>query len=153
MSKSLVAHFLIERALVLELERVKRHGGFSSSKTKSISRLEEHLAGIEADRDYWRNQVELLQQMLAHPSLAPRSNSTSRVSSRLKSKPPSGQTKTTSKAKETPLQHKVRLQTYLEHNKSDKNYIVKSIQWMPKFAARCPWHRIVSQYSCLCYPQ
>ncbi|KAA0197941.1 hypothetical protein FBUS_05513 [Fasciolopsis buskii] len=99
-----------ERALVLELERVKRHGGFSSSKTKSISRLEEHLAGIEADRDYWRNQVELLQQMLAHPSLAPRSNSTSRVSSRLKSKPPSGQTKTTSKAKETPLQHKLEQQ-------------------------------------------
>ncbi|VDP80382.1 unnamed protein product [Echinostoma caproni] len=98
-----------ERALVLELERLKRHGGLSSSKGKTINRLEEHLAGIEADRDYWRNQVELMQQMLAYPSLVARSNSTSRVSSRLKSKPPSGQSKLNSKSKESTLQHKVSL--------------------------------------------
>nr|VZI39611.1 unnamed protein product [Spirometra erinaceieuropaei] len=60
-----------ERALVLEIERLKRLTGTRGQKTagKRISQLDEHIAGIEQDRDYWRSQVELLTHMLACSSL------------------------------------------------------------------------------------
>ncbi|BHF58848.1 hypothetical protein SprV_0100180300 [Sparganum proliferum] len=60
-----------ERALVLEIERLKRLTGTRGQKTagKRISQLDEHIAGIEHDRDYWRSQVELLTHMLACSSL------------------------------------------------------------------------------------
>ncbi|CAH8514012.1 unnamed protein product [Heterobilharzia americana] len=89
-----------ERALVLELERLKRHGGTSDGRGKRISQLDEFITGIEADRDYWRGQVELLQQMLNYPALTSgtdgtvvgRTSSTTNPGSRLKSKPPTGHT-------------------------------------------------------------
>ncbi|KAH8861909.1 Centrosomal protein [Schistosoma japonicum] len=90
-----------ERALVLELERLKRHGGTSDGRTKRISQLDEFITGIEADRDYWRGQVELLQQMLNYPTLSSGTDGggigRTTASSRLKSKPPTGQHITTSK--------------------------------------------------------
>nr|CAH8843200.1 unnamed protein product [Trichobilharzia regenti] len=85
-----------ERALVLELERLKRHGGTSDGRSKRISQLDEFITGIESDRDYWRGQVELLQQMLNYPALTSGmdGNVGSRpgtiTGSRLKSKPPTG---------------------------------------------------------------
>ncbi|CAH8508603.1 unnamed protein product [Schistosoma rodhaini] len=88
-----------ERALVLELERLKRHGGTSDGRTKRISQLDEFISGIEADRDYWRGQVEVLQQMLNYPSLTSGTDGSgigrTTTSSRLKSKPPTGQHTTT----------------------------------------------------------
>ncbi|CAH8522087.1 unnamed protein product [Schistosoma margrebowiei] len=88
-----------ERALVLELERLKRHGGTSDGRTKRISQLDEFISGIEADRDYWRGQVEILQQMLNYPSLTSGTEGSgigrTTTSSRLKSKPPTGQHTTT----------------------------------------------------------
>ncbi|CAH8616035.1 unnamed protein product [Dicrocoelium dendriticum] len=80
-----------EKTLVLELERIKRHDGtgLGSTKAKSAARLEEHLSGVEADRDYWRSQVELLQQMLANPALNQRNGMVTRsAGSRLRAKPP-----------------------------------------------------------------
>ncbi|VEL36322.1 unnamed protein product [Protopolystoma xenopodis] len=83
-----------ERSLVLELQRIKRyavagsnvaetgrgglHGKASGGPTSGqsgkqpIGHLEEHIRGLEEDRDYWRNQVELLTQMLSsHGSAGP----------------------------------------------------------------------------------
>ncbi|XP_018649800.1 hypothetical protein Smp_140670 [Schistosoma mansoni] len=86
-------------ANVLELERLKRHGGTSDGRTKRISQLDEFISGIEADRDYWRGQVEVLQQMLNYPSLTSGTDGSgigrTTTSSRLKSKPPTGQHTTT----------------------------------------------------------
>ncbi|KAF8566070.1 hypothetical protein P879_06144 [Paragonimus westermani] len=109
-----------ERALVLELERLKRHGtsGLSLSRGKMFNRLEEHLHGVEADRDYWRNQVELLQQMMANPRLVGRGGSTNRgTSGRIKCKPPSGQTPTKAvlKSREAPL---IKVITRISHRLS-----------------------------------
>ncbi|KAM7540768.1 hypothetical protein Aperf_G00000041777 [Anoplocephala perfoliata] len=63
----------------MELERLKlRTGGTKStsngengraSKKKSTSNLEEHIAGLVQDRDYWKGQVDHLSQMLACPSI------------------------------------------------------------------------------------
>ena len=63
---------------------------------KRISQLDELITGIEADRDYWKNQVELLQQMLGAPSLACGRPATtnSRSGTKVKSKPPVGQNPT-----------------------------------------------------------
>ncbi|KAL5111956.1 hypothetical protein TcWFU_004367 [Taenia crassiceps] len=79
-----------ERVLISEIERLKRRGGTNgstrpSSQKKSGS-LEEHITGLEHDRDYWKSQVELLSQMLTCPSIAGSRNTTnkqggSRVSS------------------------------------------------------------------------
>ncbi|VDK20611.1 unnamed protein product [Taenia asiatica] len=62
-----------ERVLISEIERLKRRGGTNGgarppSQKKSGS-LEEHVAGLEQDRDYWKSQVELLSQMLTCPSI------------------------------------------------------------------------------------
>ncbi|VUZ47119.1 unnamed protein product, partial [Hymenolepis diminuta] len=67
-----------ERVLIMELERLKRRGGGSvagttnngrTSQKKATSNLEEHIAGLVQDRDYWKGQVDLLSQMLACPSI------------------------------------------------------------------------------------
>ncbi|KAF5402133.1 hypothetical protein PHET_04700 [Paragonimus heterotremus] len=112
-----------ERALVLELERLKRHGssGLSLSKGKMFNRLEEHLHGLEADRDYWRNQVELLQQMMANPGLVGRVGSVNRgTGGRLKCKPPSGQTPTKAvlKSREAPL---IKLESQIQELRADRD--------------------------------
>ncbi|CAL8095609.1 unnamed protein product [Calicophoron daubneyi] len=112
-----------ERALVLELERLRRRGGVSMGKGNGISRLEEHLSGIEADRDYWRNQVELLQQMIANPSFGVRSGSAGRsLSVKLKSKPPIGQSpiKPSVKSKDPVIQ---KLENELRDIRADRDHL------------------------------
>uniref|UniRef100_A0A0V0J2V1 Uncharacterized protein n=1 Tax=Schistocephalus solidus TaxID=70667 RepID=A0A0V0J2V1_SCHSO len=71
-----------ERALVLEIERLKRLTGTRGQKMagKRISQLDEHIAGIEQDRDYWRSQVELLTHMLACSSLVGKNGSSKQLS-------------------------------------------------------------------------
>ncbi|KAM3187808.1 hypothetical protein ACTXT7_001585 [Hymenolepis weldensis] len=67
-----------ERVLIMELERLKRRSGGPvagttnngrTSQKKITSNLEEHIAGLVQDRDYWKGQVDLLNQMLACPSI------------------------------------------------------------------------------------
>lgn len=63
----------------MELERLKRRGGGTvpsssggggrTGQKKSTSNLEEHIAGLVQDRDYWKGQVDLLSQMLVCPSI------------------------------------------------------------------------------------
>lgn len=79
----------LERVLVLELERLKRRGSGAGNDGRTINQLEEHIRGIENDRDYWRNQVDLLQQIISCPGLINERHKT--PVSRLKSKPPIGQ--------------------------------------------------------------
>uniref|UniRef100_A0A183SR16 Centrosomal protein of n=1 Tax=Schistocephalus solidus TaxID=70667 RepID=A0A183SR16_SCHSO len=68
--------------LVLEIERLKRLTGTRGQKMagKRISQLDEHIAGIEQDRDYWRSQVELLTHMLACSSLVGKNGSSKQLS-------------------------------------------------------------------------
>ncbi|EUB64513.1 Centrosomal protein [Echinococcus granulosus] len=82
--------FLLERVLISEIERLKRRGGTTGStrppSQKKSGSLEEHITGLEQDRDYWKNQVELLSQMLTCPSIVgPRSTTNKQVGSRVSS--------------------------------------------------------------------
>ncbi len=71
--------FCVERALVMEIERLKRRsgaagGGVNGLSTKplgqkKLGQLNDHISGLEQDRDYWRGQVDLLSQMLACPAV------------------------------------------------------------------------------------
>ncbi|CDS41403.1 centrosomal protein of 135 kda [Echinococcus multilocularis] len=79
-----------ERVLISEIERLKRRGGTIGStrppSQKKSGSLEEHITGLEQDRDYWKNQVELLSQMLTCPSIVgPRSTTNKQVGSRVSS--------------------------------------------------------------------
>ncbi|KAH9286990.1 Centrosomal protein [Echinococcus granulosus] len=79
-----------ERVLISEIERLKRRGGTTGStrppSQKKSGSLEEHITGLEQDRDYWKNQVELLSQMLTCPSIVgPRSTTNKQVGSRVSS--------------------------------------------------------------------
>uniref|UniRef100_A0A5K3FC40 Cytospin-A n=2 Tax=Mesocestoides corti TaxID=53468 RepID=A0A5K3FC40_MESCO len=61
-----------ERVLVMEIERLKRRGPNGTGRPpiqKKTSQLDEHILGLEQDRDYWKGQVELLSQMLACPGV------------------------------------------------------------------------------------
>uniref|UniRef100_A0A0R3XDB6 Gag protein n=1 Tax=Hydatigena taeniaeformis TaxID=6205 RepID=A0A0R3XDB6_HYDTA len=53
---------------------LKRRGsanvGSRPPSQKKSSSLEEHIAGLEQDRDYWKSQVELLSQMLTCPGIS-----------------------------------------------------------------------------------
>ena len=75
----------------MEIERLRRHcssngTGRPLSQKKSAISMDEHIAGLEQDRDYWKGQVELLTQMLASPTIAgPRNTSNKQGGNRVSS--------------------------------------------------------------------
>ena len=53
-----------EKELVLEIERLKRKNGPSTKKGKIPSKLDAFIRGIEEERDYYKQQTDMLQRML-----------------------------------------------------------------------------------------
>lgn len=53
-----------EKELVLEIERLKRKNGPGPKKGKIPSKLDAFIRGIEEERDYYKQQTDMLQRML-----------------------------------------------------------------------------------------
>ena len=71
-----------EKELVLEIERLKRKNGPGVKKNKIPSKLDAFIRGIEEERDYYKQQTDILQRMLrGEPGSLPK-RSTSKPSSR-----------------------------------------------------------------------
>jgi centrosomal protein CEP135 len=62
-----------EKELVLEIERLKRKNGPGAKKNKIPSKLDAFIRGIEEERDYYRQQTDMLQRMLrGEPGVLPK---------------------------------------------------------------------------------
>ncbi|KAL8598704.1 hypothetical protein ACOMHN_033268 [Nucella lapillus] len=72
-----------EKDLVLEIERLKRKNGpIAGKKGKIPSKLDAFIRGVEEERDYYKQQTDILQRMLrGEPSAVPLSKPSSRSSS------------------------------------------------------------------------
>ena len=67
---------------MLEIERLKRKNGPGVKKNKIPSKLDAFIRGIEEERDYYKQQTDILQRMLrGEPGSLPK-RSTSKPSSR-----------------------------------------------------------------------
>ncbi|KER31006.1 hypothetical protein T265_02683 [Opisthorchis viverrini] len=104
-----------EKALVSELERLKRHGCLT--KSQSANHVGEYVNELEADRDYWRSQVEVLQRMIQNAS------QTTPTRGKVKSKPPPG--KTLGKVRETSIN---KLETKIQELQADRDRLQKELE-------------------------
>ena len=57
----------VEKELVLEIDRMKRKRGgvqASAKRGRSPNRFDQFIKNVEQERDYWKNEVDTLQQVL-----------------------------------------------------------------------------------------
>ena len=63
---------IVEKELVLEIDRLKHRNGFVHKKGgKNDKHTEELLRGLEQERDYYKNEVNVLQLLLKPGSRSP----------------------------------------------------------------------------------
>lgn len=77
---------LAEKELVLEIERLKRKNGPSTKKGKIPSKLDAFIRGIEEERDYYKQQTDMLQRMLRGEPASTLSKPSSRSASPVREK-------------------------------------------------------------------
>ena len=53
-----------EKELVLEIERLKHKSGPAAKKSKLPSKLDMFIRGVEEERDYYRQQTDMLQRIV-----------------------------------------------------------------------------------------
>ena len=62
-----ILYSVIEKDLVTELDKVRRKRGgvkADAKRGRSPNRFDQFIKNLEQDRDYWKSEVETLQQLL-----------------------------------------------------------------------------------------